>query len=86
MSTNTDTTRRIRGLNEERQDVMNRLTRTYYLVIVTLSERWQQLRREPERGDITDNVALMATLAALALTIVGLLTAKLTGAINSISF
>lgn len=83
---NTDTPRRIRGFKEGRQNIMSRYTRYYYLAIAALSQRWQQLRRQPERGDITDNVALMATLAVLALTIVGLLTAKLTGAINSISF
>jgi hypothetical protein len=50
-----------------------------------LSVRWQALRANPEAGYSTEAVIVTALLAALALTAVGIIVAKVIAKANSIS-
>ena len=51
----------------------------------TLAVRWQTLRTDPERAYSTEAVIVTALLAALALTAVGIIVAKVVSAANNIS-
>ena len=51
----------------------------------TLAVRWQTLRADPERAYSTEAVTVTALLAALALTAVGIIVAKVVSAANNIS-
>ena len=50
-----------------------------------LHGRWQALRADPEAGYTTETVIVTALLAALALTAVGIIVAKVVSAANNIS-
>jgi len=50
-----------------------------------LHSRWEALRANPERGYTTETVIVTALLAALALTAVGIIVAKVVSAANNIS-
>ena len=50
-----------------------------------LHDRWQALRAEPSAGYTTETVIVTALLAALALTAVGIIVAKVVSAANNIS-
>jgi hypothetical protein len=54
-------------------------------LIQTLAVRWQTLRADPEAGYSTEAVIVTALLAALALTAVGIIVAKVVSAANNIS-
>lgn len=54
-------------------------------LIDTLTARWQVLRADPEAGYSTEAVIVTALLAALALTAVGIIVAKVIAKANSIS-
>jgi len=60
---------------------------TLYLAIATdaLRRRWLQLRAEGERGNSAEQTALIALLVVLAITVVGIISAKVVGAANGIS-
>ena len=47
--------------------------------------RWQALRADPEAGYSTEAVIVTALLAALALTAVGIIVAKVVSSANNIS-
>ena len=49
-----------------------------------LCARWQALRSDPEAGYSTETVIVTALLAALALTAVGIIVAKVVAKANSI--
>ena len=51
----------------------------------TLAVRWQTLRADAERAYSTEAVIVTALLAALALTAVGIIVAKVVSAANNIS-
>jgi len=51
----------------------------------SLAARWQALRAEPEAGYSTEAVIVTALLAALALTAVGIIVAKVISAAGHIS-
>ncbi len=51
----------------------------------SLTARWQALRADPEAGYSTEAVIVTALLAALALTAVGIIVAKVIAKANSIS-
>lgn len=51
----------------------------------TLTVRWQALRADPDAGYTTETVIVTALLAALALTAVGIIVAKVVSAANNIS-
>ena len=50
-----------------------------------LHGRWEALRADPEAGYTTETVIVTALLAALALTAVGIIVAKVVSAANNIS-
>ncbi len=50
-----------------------------------LAARWQALRADPEAGYSTEAVIVTALLAALALTAVGIIVAKVLAKANSIT-
>ena len=50
-----------------------------------LHARWEALRADPEGGYTTETVIVTALLAALALTAVGIIVAKVVSAANNIS-
>lgn len=50
-----------------------------------LCDRWRALRADPEAGYTTETVIVTALLAALALTAVGIIVAKVVSAANNIS-
>ncbi|MGH9295776.1 MAG: hypothetical protein ACRD0B_10635 [Acidimicrobiales bacterium] len=54
-------------------------------VIALASERWRALRADSEAGYTTETVIVTALLAALALTAVGIIVAKVVSAANNIS-
>ena len=54
-------------------------------LLTLLHGRWQSLRAEPEAGYSTEAVIVTALLAALALTAVGIIVAKVTTKANSIN-
>jgi len=54
-------------------------------LIQTLTVRWQTLRADPEAGYSTEAVIVTALLAALALTAVGIIVAKVVASANNIS-
>ena len=51
----------------------------------SVTARWQALRADPEAGYSTEAVIVTALLAALALTAVGIIVAKVIAKANSIS-
>lgn len=62
----------------------------YELIILrhlyaVLHSRWEALRADPEGGYTTGTVIVTALLAALALTAVGIIVAKVVSAANNIS-
>lgn len=54
-------------------------------LLQALSARWQALRADPEAGYSTEAVIVTALLAALALTAVGIIVAKVVASANHIS-
>jgi hypothetical protein len=64
--------------------VLSELTLLRHLATV-LCDRWRALRADPEAGYTTETVIVTALLAALALTAVGIIVAKVVTAANHIS-
>jgi len=54
-------------------------------LITMLRDRWETVRAEPEAGYSTEAVIVTALLAALALTAVGIIVAKVVSSANNIS-
>jgi hypothetical protein len=54
-------------------------------LLTLLHDRWQSLRADPEAGYSTEAVIVTALLAALALTAVGIIVAKVVSAAGNIS-
>ncbi|MDA8356552.1 MAG: hypothetical protein M0Z95_09740 [Actinomycetota bacterium] len=54
-------------------------------LFTVLHSRWEALRADPEAGYTTETVIVTALLAALALTAVGIIVAKVVSAANNIS-
>ena len=64
------------------------MTPEYYILrhlFQTLAARWQALRADPDAGYSTEAVIVTALLAALALTAVGIIVAKVIAKANSIT-
>ena len=55
------------------------------LVAAGIRARYDQVRREPDAGYNTEAVVVIALLAAAAITIVGIIVAKVTARANSIN-
>ena len=64
--------------------MLSELTLLLHLATV-LCDRWRALRADPEAGYTTETVIVTALLAALALTAVGIIVAKVVTAANHIS-
>ena len=64
--------------------MLSELTLLRHLATV-LCDRWRTLRADPEAGYTTETVIVTALLAALALTAVGIIVAKVVTAANHIS-
>jgi hypothetical protein len=64
--------------------VLPELTLLRHLATV-LCDRWRALRADPDAGYTTETVIVTALLAALALTAVGIIVAKVVTAANHIS-
>ena len=64
--------------------MLSELTLLRHLATV-LRDRWRALRADPEAGYTTETVIVTALLAALALTAVGIIVAKVVTAANHIS-
>ena len=54
-------------------------------LISLLSDRWRTMREDPDAGYSTEAVIVTALLAALALTAIGIIVAKVIAQANSIS-
>ena len=54
-------------------------------VMRIIRQRWETVRAEPEAGYSTEAVIVTALLAALALTAVGIIVAKVVSSANNIS-
>ena len=54
-------------------------------LLTLLHDQWQSLRADPEAGYSTEAVIVTALLAALALTAVGIIVAKVVSAAGNIS-
>jgi hypothetical protein len=54
-------------------------------LVSMLRERWETARAEPDAGYSTEAVIVTALLAALALTAVGIIVAKVVSSANNIS-
>ncbi len=50
----------------------------------TARTRWQAAHEEPERGDKPDQIVWIALLVVLAITVVGIITAKVVAKANGI--
>ena len=64
--------------------MLSELTLLRHLATV-LCDRWRALRADPEAGYTTETIIVTALLAALALTAVGIIVAKVVTAANHIS-
>ena len=64
--------------------MLSELTLLRHLATV-LCDRWRALRADPDAGYTTETVIVTALLAALALTAVGIIVAKVVTAANHIS-
>ena len=64
--------------------MLSELTLLRHLATV-LCDRWRALRADPEAGYTTETVIVTALLAALALTAVGIIVAKVGTAPNHVS-
>lgn len=59
----------------------------YYLssAFAATRRRWHHLRTESQRGSTAEQTALIALLVVLAITVVGIISAKVIGAANGIT-
>lgn len=65
--------------------MMNPLILRLAIAAAALRRRWHQLRSEGERGNTAEQTVLIALLVVLAITVVGIITAKVVGAANGIT-
>ena len=52
--------------------------------LTTARIRWRTARATPERGDMPDNIVWIALLVVLAITVLGIITAKVVAKANGI--
>ena len=64
---------------------MNTLMIHLALAVARLRARWRAAAAEPERGNSAETVVLIALFVLLAITVGGVITAKVTSAANGIS-
>jgi hypothetical protein len=62
-----------------------RLTVHLALVLAAIRRRWMRLVAEPQRGSTPEQTALIALLVIMAITVVGIISAKVVSAASGIS-
>jgi hypothetical protein len=62
-----------------------RLTVHLVLILAAIRSRWQHLVAEPQRGNTPEQTALIALLVIMAITVVGIISAKVISAAGGIS-
>jgi len=65
--------------------MITRITVHLAIALDALRRRWQQLAAEPQRGSTPEQTALIALLVVMAITVVGIISAKVVSAANGIS-
>jgi hypothetical protein len=63
---------------------MNPLIVYLTATLAMLRSRWRAARRDPERGDMPDQIVWIALLVVLAITVIGSITAKVVAKANGI--
>lgn len=64
---------------------MDRIILRLTVILAAARRRWYQLLAQPERGEVSDYTVVTALVVILAVTVLGIITAKVTGAANGIS-
>jgi hypothetical protein len=64
--------------------ITTRLAAALTTALATARGRWHAARATPERGDMPDQIVWIALLVVLAITIVGIITAKVIAKANGI--
>ncbi len=62
-----------------------RLTVHLAIALAAIRRRWQHLVAEPQRGNTPEQTALIALLVIMAITVVGIISAKVVSAASGIS-
>jgi hypothetical protein len=65
--------------------MVTRLTVHLAIILAAARHRWQQLVAEPQRGNTPEQTALIALLVIMAITVVGIISAKVVSAASGIS-
>lgn len=65
--------------------MLTRLSVRLALVLDELRRRWHHLAAEPQRGSTPEQTALIALLVIMAITVVGIISAKVVSAASGIS-
>jgi hypothetical protein len=65
--------------------MVTRITVHLALLLAAVRRRWQQLIAEPQRGSTPEQTALIALLVIMAITVVGIISAKVVSAASGIS-
>jgi hypothetical protein len=65
--------------------MVTRLTVHLALALAVVRRRWQQLLADPQRGNTPEQTALIALLVVMAITVVGIISAKVVSAAGGIS-
>ena len=63
---------------------MNALLAHLAAALAAARTRWHMARQNPERGDMPDQIVWIALLVVLAITVVGIVTAKVVAKANGI--
>ena len=65
--------------------MVTRITVHLALLLAAARRRWAQLLAEPQRGNTPEQTALIALLVIMAITVVGIISAKVVSAASGIS-
>jgi hypothetical protein len=65
--------------------MVTQITVRLALVLAAARRRWSQLVAEPQRGNTPEQTALIALLVIMAITVVGIISAKVVSAASGIS-
>ena len=65
---------------------MHRISLYVTVTLAAIRRRWYRLLAQPQRGEISDFTVVTALVVALAVAVFAIITVKVTGAANGISF
>ena len=65
--------------------MVTRITVHLALILAAVRRRWRHLLAEPQRGNTPEQTALIALLVIMAITVVGIISAKVVSAASGIS-